>query len=171
MQFLTKDQCAAWASKERFPFSEAPNYQDLEKVGFHNTHFPTPPDAGRRVALARILWNTFSDRSERLLWVTEWGVWPSSEHMPLYVSLRQALGDKRRLIDAPGHLFQLGEDDNGLSFLIVAALFYWDVYLLGAGGDFAAFLSHDEYCVVLSRDAVQRAEMEQRLASFIEPAA
>ena len=149
----------------------APSYQDLEKVGFHTTHFSTPPDAGRRVALARILWNSLSDRSERLLWVTEWGVWPSSEHMPLYASLRQGFGDTRRLIDAPGHLFQLGEDDNGFSFFVIGTLFFWDVYLLGAGGDFAAFLSHDEFCVVLSRDTAHGADMEQRLAGFIEPAA
>jgi hypothetical protein len=171
MQFLTKDQCAAWVTKERFRFAAAPSWRDLEKVGFHATRFATPADAGARIALARILWSSVSDQSERLLWMTEWGVWPSSEHMPLYASLRQVFGDKRRLIDAPGHLFQLGEDDNGLSFLIIAAVFLWDVYLLGSGGDFAAFLSHDEFCVVLNRDKARAAEMEQRLASFIKPAA
>jgi hypothetical protein len=91
--------------------------------------------------------------------------------MPLYVSLREAFGDKRRLIHVPGHLIQLGEDENGLSFFFIAALFFWDAYLLGAGGETAAFLSHDEYCVVLCRDAAQGAVLEERLASFIEPAA
>jgi len=171
MQFLTKEQCLAWASKEDLAFDQTPSYRDLEKVGVHKMRFATPADAGARVALARTLWNSLSDRSERLVWITEWGVWPSSEHMPLYKSLRQAFGDKRSLMDAPGHLFQLGEDDNGLSFFIVAALFFWDVYLLGTGGDVAAFLSHDEFCIVVSREAAQGAEMERRLASFVEPAA
>ena len=171
MQFLTKAECAAWAVKEGFRFPESPKHQDLDKLGFRTIRFATPGDAGARVALARILWNSLSDRAERLLWMTDWGVWSSAEHMPLYRTLRQAFGDERRLIDAPGHLFQLGEDDNGLSVFVVAALFFWDVYLLGTGGDFAAFLSHDEFCVVASRDADHAAEMEQRLADFIEPAA
>src|SRR5262245_36546685 len=169
MQFLTKEQCAAWALKEGFPFGEKPNYHDLEKVG-HTIRFATQADSGYKVSLARTLWHSVADRSERLVWMTEWGVWPSSEHMPLYTALRQAFGGKRPLIEAPGHLFQLGEDDNGLSFFITAALFLWDVYLLGAGGDFAAFLSHDEFCIVSSRAAAQGAEMEKRLAGFVEPA-
>ena len=171
MQFLTKEQCVAWVSKEGFDLGETPNYRDLEKVGVHKIRFATPSDAGARVALARTLWNSLGARSEGLVWVTEWGVWPSSEHMPLYTALRRAFGDKRPLIEAPGHLFQLGEDDNGLSFFLVAALFFWDVYLLRAGGDSAAFLSHDEFCIVVSHDASEGAEMEKRLASFVEPAA
>ena len=171
MQFLTKDQCLAWTSAQGFPFDGRPDHRILEDTGFHHTHCPTPADSGARVALARFLWNTLSDRSERLLWVTEWSVWPSSEHMPLNSALRQAFGETRHLIDVPGHLFQLGEDETGLSFYVVAMLFFWDAYLLGAGGDFLAFISHDEYGVVMTRDVGEGIVLEQQLAKLTKPAA
>jgi len=56
---------------------------------------------------------------ERLLLIEEWDVWPSGEHFPLFTRLREACGERRSLIDTPGHLFGLGDAKDGLSFLIL----------------------------------------------------
>jgi len=50
------------------------------------------PDSGSKVGLSRIVANTFSDRGPTLLWVTEYGVWPSAEHMDLFDRYRNKLG-------------------------------------------------------------------------------
>jgi hypothetical protein len=75
-------------------------------------------------------------------------VWPSGEHFPLFTRLREACGERRHLIEAPGHLFGPGEDDDGLSFLILATLFLWDYSLYSESGA-TIVVSHDEFGVVL----------------------
>lgn len=167
MQFLSPGEAATWASNQGYPFKQA----SLERDGFVRHEFKIPSDAGRRVALARLLWeSTAQGRPEALLWVTEWSVWPSGEHMPLAAVLRHAFGEEHSLAESPGHLFRLGEDDHGITFLSVALLFLWDAYLLAAGGEVAVFVSHDEYGVVLSRNPDAGLPVQRRLAIFNEAA-
>ena len=89
-----------------------------------------------------------SGQPEALLWVTDWSVWPSSEHMPLADAVRRGLGEDRPLSDAPGCLVRLGEDDQALAVLVTAVLFLWDCWVLSPDGTLAAFFSHDEYGVI-----------------------
>ena len=111
--------------------------------------FQIPPDAGARVTLARVLWEASgSGVSEVLVWVTDWGIWPSGEHRPLAEAARRGLGADRPLAESPGHLVRLGEDDAGLSILALAMLFLWDCWVLPASRRPAIFVSHDEYGVV-----------------------
>ena len=80
-----------------------------------------------------------------LLWVTLWGVWGSSENLPLFYRVRESYGERRQLAQAPGHLF-LRQDLAGLATFIQMGLqFGWDFYLLPAPTYSAAFISHDEY--------------------------
>ncbi len=90
--------------------------------------------------------------------------------MPLAAVLRHAFGEEHSLAESPGHLFRLGEDDHGITFLSVALLFLWDAYLLAAGGEVAVFVSHDEYGVVLSRNPDAGLPVQRRLAIFNEAA-
>jgi hypothetical protein len=172
MNFLAADDCRTWAAQHGFSFNDRPRYADLEEDGFRPHKFEIPSDAGRRVALARLLWESVAQgKAEAVLWVTDWSVWPSGEHMPLVTALRRAFGEGRTLDEAPGHQFRLGEDAEGLSFFCVALLFLWDAYLLAGGGEMAVFISHDEYGVVLSRNTEAGVSVARRLASFAETAA
>ena len=87
----------------------------------------------------------------------EWYVWPSSAHLPLWSRFREALGETRSLIDAPGHLVSNSDSEDGISIIALALLFVWDCYGISASGEDAFFISHDEYCLFVSRDA-RRAE-------------
>jgi len=102
------------------------------------------------VSLCRTLWSEedWQKDAERLLIVEEWGVWPSGEHPPLFMKLRSAFGEARPMIEAPGHLCRKDDADDGLSFLILCALFLWDCTLYKDGGGMV-FVSHDEYGVVV----------------------
>jgi hypothetical protein len=99
---------------------------------------------------------------QRLLLIEEWGVWPSGEHLPLFTRLREACGERRSLIDLPGHLFGTGDDDDGLSFLILATLFLWDYSLYSESGA-AIVVSHDEFGVVLTPKNDLMSELRQEL--------
>lgn len=68
-------------------------------------------------------------------------------HLPLFTRLRERLGERRLLIDAPGHLFNPGDDDDGLSFLVLATIFLWD-YLLYSESGVVITGSNDEYGAV-----------------------
>jgi hypothetical protein len=114
--------------------------------------FRIPSDAGKRVALARVLWEaTGAGTGETLVWVTERGIWPSGEHLPLAEAVRRGFGAELTLHEAPGHLARLGEDDAALSVLCLAVLFLWDCWILPSGGRPAVFVSHDEYGIVDTR--------------------
>jgi hypothetical protein len=80
-----------------------------------------------------------------LLWITECGIWPSSENWHLYYKLRQAYGDQRLLHEAPGHLFLEHEAEELTSFLQVATLNGWGGYVLTDANYVNALFSHDEY--------------------------
>ena len=80
-----------------------------------------------------------------LLWVTEWGIWPSSENWHLYYKLRQTYGDQRLLYETPGHLFLEHEAEDLASFLQIAMLNGWGGYVLTQANYVNAFFNHDEY--------------------------
>jgi hypothetical protein len=121
VDFLTDQQCTAWAAAQGVPLPARPRSSALETAGYHSVHFEIPSDAGRRIALARLLWEAATPYPvDSLLWITEWGVWASGEHMPLVRQLRERFGERRDLQEAPGHVFAAGEDDVALSFLAIA---------------------------------------------------
>jgi len=95
---------------------------------------------------------------ECLLWVTQWGVWPSSENYHLFYRLRESYREHRSLPNAPGHLFLKHETADLTSFLELALLCGWDFYLLPAPTYAAVFVSHDEFVVINTdaADAVQQ---------------
>jgi hypothetical protein len=80
-----------------------------------------------------------------LLWVTQWGVWPSSENLHLFYRLRETYGERRLLHDAPGHLFLDYEAADLTTFIELVLIFGWDAYLLPRPGYANAFISHDGF--------------------------
>lgn len=89
---------------------------------------------------------------ECLLWVTQWGVWPSSENFHLFYRMRESYGERRPLADAPGHLFLKHEKAELTTFATLAILNGWDFYLLPMPIYAAVFLSHDEFVDLYAHD-------------------
>jgi hypothetical protein len=73
-------------------------------------------------------------------------VWPSSQHMPLFTRFRQALGESRPLIEAPGHVVSASDSGDAVSVIATLLLFPWDCYGISASGRDAFYISHDEFC-------------------------
>jgi hypothetical protein len=124
MDFLSPTQCQEWCHSHGVATPREVSRSEFQA----QFDFKIPKDAGARVVLCRVLWDlTAIDDSERLLWVTGWGIW--EEHQPLFYRLREALRETRNLRDAPGHVVGPRDNDDGLSILVVAALFLWDCWL------------------------------------------
>jgi hypothetical protein len=164
MQFLTREASLEWCVTNGIDVDRGNPKQPSDPA----ERFEIPSDAGRRVALARLLWESVAGSApQALLWVTEFGVWPSGEHRPLADSARAAWGAPGPLAAFPGQLVALGEHDDGLSGLVLATLFLWDCWLLPAGGSRAAFVSHDEFGMASFREESERTAFSRRLELFM----
>ncbi len=151
LRFLTQQQCQTWAIAHGYRLYDPPWGRQVDVASFDEQRFRVPEDSGARMALARMLWDSLaSDAPEALVWVTEWGVWPSGEHLPLAAAVRRGYGETRSLHDAPGAIIGRDETDAGLSLMALAILFLWDCWLLLPGGQMACFLSHDEYGAIVA---------------------
>jgi len=94
LQFLTEEQSRSWASDRKISAWRATPYSvdSGQPRRFSRQNFTIPSDAGARVALVRAVWaGVGSGQPEALLWVTDWSVWPSSEHMPLAEAVTPAV--------------------------------------------------------------------------------
>ena len=152
MRFLNEQECVEWSEGHGFKCQAGPSRPDLAPAGFQVHRFSIPSDAGKRVSDCRFLVQALDlVETDSLLWVTEWGVWSSGEHMPLFASLRRSFGEIRPLEKAPGQLFGAGQADDMSSFLCLACLFLWDVAVMPQGADRYLHLSHDEFGLVLAK--------------------
>ena len=107
--------------------------------------FSIPEDAGRRVAFAKNLLPLLDESAELLVQIGDWAVWPSGQHMPLFDRFLQAFGERRPLIEAPGHVIPACGRDDAVSILVLSVLYLWNCHVLADNGDQALFVSHDEY--------------------------
>ena len=147
MHFLTAPECSSWAQSHGHPATTGVTPLPIACPSRGKVSFRVPSDAGRRVALARALFGPFRSDPEILVWLGGWDVWPSSQHKPLIMRLRAAVGEHRELIDAPGFLARPDDAEDSLSFVVAAMLFTWDCALLGSQK--TCGVSHDEvgwYC-------------------------
>ena len=138
MRFYTKAECESWLSdRQRLRPDLVPDVR-VERV-------PYPREPHRVFFVAHWVASQLMYRQPALLFITEWGIWPSSENWHLYYKLRQPYGDIRLLEDAPGHLCLEHEAEGLTSFLQLSILNGWGGYLLTAADYVNVFFSHDEY--------------------------
>jgi hypothetical protein len=103
-----------------------------------------------------------------LIWLGDWAVWPDRQHMPLFSRFRQAFGEHRTLIEAPGHIVAPDEIEDGVSILITSVLFVWDCHLLTSSGRDALFVCHDEWGCFGSRDASVASSVGEQLKDALD---
>jgi len=140
MDFLSKSDAQKWCIENKIPLDEElyPNLEQAEE-------FVIPSDAGKRVALVRRHLATFDSCDEVLIWISQWGVWPSGERMHIFYQFRKSYGENRMLKEAPAHLVKSKEIEDGISIVTLAVLFLWDCYILTKDNQKFCFYSHDEY--------------------------
>lgn len=150
MRICTYEECANWCAAHGYPTRSVqgrgggpdPHLTDPE---FRFATFGIPQDAGRRVALVKCLMSLVDEDAGLLVQIGDWAVWPSGQHMPLFDRFREAFGERRPLIDAPGHLISSAGRDDALSILVLSVLYLWNCHVLSSAGNQALFVSHDEY--------------------------
>lgn len=87
--------------------------------------------------------------------------------MPLFTRLREAFGESRPLIEAPGQLITPAELDGGISVLIVALWFVWDCTVLPARLGPVFVCSHDEWASFFVPPEYDRQPLLTEFASIL----
>lgn len=161
MRFYTKEECETWLSdlQRRKP--------DLMPSA-HTVRIQYQSEPHRVFFIAHWIASTLTYRKPTLLYITEWGIWPSSENWHLYYRLRETYGDARLLHEAPGHLFLEHESEDLASFLQIAILNGWGGYVLMEADYVNVFFSHDEYIDFFATNSDNLAEVKKELG--IDPA-
>jgi hypothetical protein len=138
LRFYTDEECETWLSDRHRQKPDLMPGVNVERVRY-------PREPYRVFWIARWIAATLTYRKPTLLFLTEWGIRPSSENWHLYYKLRQTYVDNRLLHEAPGHLFLEYESEDLASFLQTSMLNGWGGYVLSEADYVNAFFSHDEY--------------------------
>lgn len=79
-----------------------------------------------------------------LVWLREWGVWSSSEHLPLYAVLIGTDSATYHTVgQAPGHFFDASEQDHAISLLFLCLAFGWGFSVFREGSALVVHCDHD----------------------------
>jgi hypothetical protein len=115
--------------------------------------------SGRERAVAAAAVRALGPWDECLVWITEVGVWASSEDWPRFYTWRGTHGEKRSVEAAPGHVFQAGEMEDLEELLTQILESGWDATVIPATGGMVLrrriVTSHDEWIDVRSAEPVE----------------
>jgi len=156
LRFYTKEECETWLSDQQRRKPDLMSDVHVERIQY-------PPEHYRVFFFAHCVASELTYRRPTLPFITEWGVWPSSENWHLYYKLRQTYGDNRLLQDAPGHLFLEREGEDLASFLQLSMLNGWGGYVLTEANYVNAFFSHDEYIEFFAENSGNLADIRKML--------
>jgi hypothetical protein len=162
MRFYTQLQCDEWLALRTRVRPDRDKSLPVER-------FEYPNEAHRFFPIANAIAHSITYRQPTLLWVTEWGIWPSSENWQLYYRLRQTYGDLQLLQDAPGHLFLEYESEDLSTFLQLAMLSGWGGYVLTEANHVNVFFSHDEYIDFFTQTSENLSEVRPYFAKSACP--
>jgi hypothetical protein len=151
MEFLPPHEIRAWCDAHGFALT--PDDRRLPLPGAASYRFRLPyaegQRSGREPKVAARCLEELGPWEECLLWVIEWGIWPSGEDWPRYYAARGAREERRSIEEAPGHRFVAGEEADLLEFLTLVLENAWDAAVLPAAGGSRTraqlAVSHDEF--------------------------
>ena len=155
MEFIEDNQIREWCAERGIPCDDEgkppPEYSIVESKLFGHAAEPR----GQESAIAAWCVQALGRWDECLLWITLWGVWPSSEDWPTYYAARGMQGERRSIGVAPGHLFARGEEDLLTQFVELTLLNAWNAHVVPVSGGIPTrrrlLISHDEYIEILER--------------------
>jgi hypothetical protein len=148
MRCLTYAEAAEWCRRCGYPVIDADSYgrpsPDIRRQ-FREIGLVPFTDLGEPVVRARQIMEWMSAGGEVLLWLRNWAVWPSMQHMPLFTRFREGFGEHRPLIEAPAQVITPSQLDDGISVLVIAMWSLWDCAVFSERRGPVFICSHDEW--------------------------
>jgi hypothetical protein len=169
MKFLSQAQSRAIAEDWSRFSSLAPGGSDSDHSV--RTHVDVDHLPARRLAsLARLLVglavNQLPRENECLLLVSETGIWPSSENLPLYYAWRRSKGDTGLLESEPGHSMLPFEHYDCESLVFMCLAFGWGFELHASCSHRTVSCDHDGRVELRGFEPADAARAVQALNAF-----
>ena len=137
MQFLTDAEASAWC--ERAAIAPLQKTETWPRV-----RCAVPAASARLAWFADWLVRQVPGIHERLLWIRETGIWPSSENLALVDGLRRGFGERRPVGQAPATSASAEQAAELAALVVVTLLCGWDAELYGSQDMLRVIISHDE---------------------------
>jgi hypothetical protein len=113
-----------------------------------------PIDSGKKNYIAKALSNILNGQ-KYLLFVDEFGIWPSSENLLLFDAYRKSIGINESLTDKPAHIILPCETDELYCLLGMIFYFCWGAIFTSETGNEIIRISHDEYIKLYSKKGME----------------
>ena len=162
MNFLSAETARDWCNRNSVALNEK-SVPEIEPAGFERDYFRVPASSERFLWFSQFVESSLRPWSRCLLWVTEWGIWPSSENWHLYYRLRQSYSDCSLLEDKPAHLLLAHETADLATLLHLGLSFGWGMHLLTPGDHARIFVSHDGWVGFSFRDKSALKTLQQHV--------
>jgi len=161
MKIVSQSQCQEWLNA-KLGYTSG----NIEAYYASCIEYWLPVDTGRKTAIARALTRSLDDKQPGLLWITDWGIFDSSENMALFDGYRESLGESRDIHAAPGHIFDGSDLPQVECLLDLALYFFWDATLCDGSGRTVVRTSHDGWISLHAKDRAGLQQFEQSLEPF-----
>ncbi len=151
MQFLHLNETWAWCAEHGVAVDDERHRPADDPTLLHRyrAQYADGGPSGREAASAEATILALGEWDEALLWITEWGIWPSSEDWPRFYAARGAHGERMSLAEKPGHIFRRNEVGELRGFLTILMQQGWGGWLLltakGVLVPLRIVISHDEW--------------------------
>jgi hypothetical protein len=165
MKILNSHACREWCYRHGFSV-DALGKTEPEHDWIVKERFSIPPDAGKKIAFGQSLPSLVALSADSLLWITQTGVFPSCEYVPLFDGYRRGLGIKEGVRESPGHCMDGTDNASFVSILILALLFFWDFSIFDCDRAMVLSFSHDEVCDVCCQERSLSREIVDVYKSF-----
>lgn len=164
MRIIDRDKTKHWLSqRDLLDSTGEPSFSEFFQV--IDSAFPT--DSGRKTALSRLLVSFFDTDEEALLWINEFGIWPSSEDRYLFEGFRSFLGESSPVHEKPGHIFSKDDLDAVRSLVAMVLYFVWGGIMYSPAKGLTIRISHDEFITVLVRNPKDGSIITERFEHFL----
>ncbi|MFZ1503581.1 MAG: hypothetical protein WAS50_10530 [Nitrospira sp.] len=164
MQIVDREKTLLWLTQQGIPIpADKPEFPGFLAV----INSAIPSDSGKKTALSRAIASLFDTNEEALLWINEFGIWPSSEDAYLFHGFRRFLGEYSPLHEKPGHLFSKDDLEAIASLIAMMLYFVWGGVLYSRAKGLAIVISHDEFVTVHVRNRVDVSFFKERLKDFL----
>jgi len=152
MKIINETQVIDWLSERNLLCSN----NSLSIPDFAISHsFKITDDSGTKTNISRAIGTLVTNYSyESLLWINEYGIWPSCEDVNLFNGFRRSLGENEPIYIKPGHLFRIEDIDNIQSIIAMILYFVWGAFIITESKDIVIRISHDEYIDIYSNEDI-----------------
>jgi hypothetical protein len=149
--------------------------QSILKLGTNNPQnslitqrLHLPNENGILLSALKLIARQCSKESWSIVIIEGAGIWPSWQDLNLYDMMRRAYHVNRDWQAGEGHLFELADEHDLVSFSYVFAMFRWDFRVVTSNNALNFFSSHDDFCIcqTTSADEIFWAGLRKILVPF-----